>query len=57
MIGLDRISKYLMGIIVIFKQSLTVSAAPYLAIFEQGGSADIFSPITWGAEMTLLRAL
>ena len=31
--------------------------APYLAIFEQGGSADIFSLITGGAEMTLLRAL
>ena len=31
-------------------------AAPYLAIFEQGGSADIFSLITGGAEMTLLRA-
>ena len=30
---------------------------PYLAIFEQGGSADTFSLITGGAEMTLLRAL
>ena len=42
--------------------SKTTTPAPYLAVFEQGGSADIFSLITgggggWGAEMTLLRAL
>ena len=34
-----------------------IQTAPYLAIFEQGGSADIFSLITGGVEMTLLRAL
>ena len=33
------------------------NTAPYLAIFEQGSCADIFSLITGGIEMTLLRAL
>ena len=27
---------------------------PYLQFFEQGGSADIVSPISRGAEMTLI---
>ena len=35
----------------------SLGAALYLAIFEQGGSANIFSVITGGAEMALLRAL
>ena len=38
---------------------LNTEAVSYLAIYEQGGSADIFSLFTGGggAEMTLLRAL
>ena len=49
--SLDEVPSRMTGFLVEY-------AAPYLAIFEQGGSADIFSRVTWGGgEMTLLRAL
>ena len=33
------------------------STVPHLEFFEQGGSADIVSLISGGAEMTLIRTL